>query len=78
MKHMIVVKEIKEVYHQIEVDTDDNLALDVVAYNIGMRDFDTIEEVTDYVGEIMHVHSVDHCYDEISKGFWYDDDYICE
>lgn len=78
MRQIIVVKEIKEVYHQIEVDTDDQIAMDKIAYDVGMRDFDDIEDVANYIGEIVHVQSVDDCYDEISKGFWYDDDYICE
>ena len=69
MRHVIVVKEIKEVYHQIEVDLDDDAAPDDIMCEIDICAFDDIEDVADYIDEIAPVYSVEESCEEVSKGF---------
>ena len=78
MKQMIVVREIKRIYHQIEIDTDDDMAIDRIAYEIGIKDFESIDDVADYINEIVPVNAIDEYRDEVSEGFWYENDYTCE
>ena len=76
MKYVIVVKEVKEIYHQIEIDTEDDKLINQVAAGIDMGDFDDIDSVADYVDEIIPVDSVDNICDEITKEFWCEEVYL--
>lgn len=69
MRYVVVVKEIKEVYHQIEVELDDDVLPDDIMCEIDIGAFDDVEEVADYIDEIAPVCSVDECCEEVSKGF---------
>lgn len=75
MKHVIVVKEVVEIDHQIVVDINDGRLISKIEQEINQRDFDNIDEVADYIDEIVPVYSVDNSYEETSKGFWCNDDY---
>ena len=77
MRRIIVIREVKEVYHQIEVEMDDDMMADQIADEIDIRGFDDIDEVADYINEFATVYSVDACCDTLCKDFWYDNDYIC-
>lgn len=78
MEYTIVVKEVKEVYHEIKVDVDNDKPINKVAEKINMGDFYDIEEVADYIDEFMPVCSVDDYYEEVSKSFWCEEIYCDE
>ena len=71
MRQVIVVKERKEVYHQVVVEVNNHDTLDQIAERIDMMDFYDINEVADYIDEIATVCSVDDSYEEEHKGIWY-------
>jgi hypothetical protein len=58
MKYVIVVKEVKEIYHQIEFDTEDDKLINQVAAGIDMGDFDDIDRAKNAIGR--NYPSIDH------------------
>lgn len=78
MKCTIGIKEVKEIYHEIEVEIKNNKQIDKLEDRINMNDFDNIEEVADYIDEIATVCSVDDGYTEISKGFVCEEIFVTE
>lgn len=78
MRYTIGIKEVKEIYHEIEVEVKNVKQIDNIQDKIDMNDFDDIEEVADYIDEIATVCSVDDNYAEISKGFVCEEIFITE
>lgn len=75
MRHIIRVRETKEVYHHIEVEVEDDMLLDKIQDGIDMGYFEDIDSIVDYVDEIVPVCSVDGCCEEMSKEFWCEEIY---
>lgn len=75
MRCTIVVKEIKAVYHEIEVDVPNDSVIGVIENEIDMQDFNDIEEIADYIDEVASVYAVDNNFTEISKEFSCEDIY---
>lgn len=68
MEYVIGIKETVEILHRIEVNVDDEETLEQVIEDIDMRDFDSIDDVADYIDEFMPVLCVDENYYTILKG----------
>lgn len=67
MNYTIVVKEVKEIMHQIEVVVKDDTELDDVIDAIEMMEYSNVNEVINYINQIAEVQYADEQWEPHSE-----------